>query len=226
MSGAAARAMPAQSRKVRPSPAPTPIEVAAEVEEVAEAAASLMPATAAGNALFDPGPPLWFALLVRAQREVAAERWLALRGVYGFHPVRGARVRRRGRVICRDSCYLPGYVFARFPGWPVVHRVTGGPFVTGAVSRANGEWGVLDPAELQAIHRMRAVDDAIEARRALRRMPRPFTLGQPAQLRHGPLAGQAGEVVEMPTSGRLTLRLMLFSREMLVEVDAEDAIHA
>lgn len=200
-------------------------EIAAELDDIAAAALSLVEPVH-GVALFAPGPARWFALRVRPQREINAERWLANRGVYAFHPVRGRRVVRRGRVIEASRCYLPGYVFARFPGWPVAHRVTDGPFVTGAVSRADGEWGALDPRDLAAIHRMRAVDDDIEARRALRRMPRPFLPGQAARLRAGPLSDREAEVVEVPTATRVVLRLRLFSRAMLVEVDAGDAIHA
>ena len=115
------------------------------------------------------GPSRWHALTVQPQREDQVESWLSRRGVYGFHPVLRHATRVRGKVREYDRRYVPGYVFARFPGVAVQHRVMLCPWVTGAICAEGGYWGILEPKKLQAIHAMRKIDAAqAEARGAMR----------------------------------------------------------
>jgi len=178
--------------------------------------------------IFRPGASGWYALTVAPQREDQAEAWLARRGVYGFHPVLTRKRRRFGRVVEHHRRYLPGYVFARFVGAPVVHAVLSCPFVTGAITLADGRWGVLDPAGLRAIHAMRRRDAEAEAARraaaARQRRARMLSVGDAAMFRSGPFSGFRCEVVDLPAGGGATVRLVLFGREVVTPADGADLV--
>ncbi len=189
----------------------------------------LPPAPAAAPAaLFSPGPPRWHALRVAPLTEVRVEAWLEARGVEAFHPVLIRQVRQCGRLVRRERRYLPGYVFALFPGEAVPHAVTAHRFVYGAICRADGTWGALDPASLQAIMAMRRVDAALEAqRRAARARVRAalrVRAGERALFRAGPLAGQACEVVELRADGGAVVRLAMLGGLTDVATDAAELV--
>ncbi len=177
-------------------------------------------------AIYAPGPARWYALRTRPQREDQAEAWLSLRGVYAFHPVRMRQVTRAGRVREYARRYLPGYVFARFPGEPLAHAVLTCPFVVGALARQGGDWGILDPHKLQAIHSMRRVDTqamaAREAERARRRARAALRPGDRVMFRAGVFAGHPSEVVDLCADGAIRVRLNLFGREVLLAADGAD----
>lgn len=172
--------------------------------------------------LFEAGPAGWYALTVAAQREDQAEAWLARRGVYAFHPVVVRRVVQRGRRREYLRRYLPGYVFARFPGLPVAHRVLDCPFVTGALALQSGVWGRLDPRDLRAIHAMRKVEDAAAARRSASVRSR-LSVGCAALFRTGPLAGLRCEVAEVSGAGVL-VTLSLFGGEVSARAECADLV--
>lgn len=170
--------------------------------------------------LVNDGPPRWHALRVSPQREDQAEDWLRLRGVYAFHPVLRRVTTRMGKRVEHQRRYLPGYVFARFPGAAVISRVMSCPWITGAVCLSGGEWGVLDPQALRAIHAMRATDRKARAAAAeaaeLRRRRRIVLPGQAAMFQAGPLAGQSCEVIEIDAQGGARVALPLFGQQALV----------
>jgi transcription antitermination factor NusG len=177
------------------------------------------------RAIFTAGPSRWYALRVTPQREDQAEAWLRLRGVYAFHPVLRRRVKQFGQWREYDRRYLPGYVFARFHGEPLVHRVRACAFITGALCRANGEWGVLDPSKLQAIHSMRKVDAEAERRRKDWITARPrVAQGDSIMFRVGPFAEMRGEVADLRGQGGVVVRVHLFGREHLIEADSADLL--
>ncbi len=174
------------------------------------------------------GPSRWHALTVQPQREDQVESWLSRRGVYGFHPVLRHATRVRGKVREYDRRYVPGYVFARFPGVAVQHRVMLCPWVTGAICSEGGYWGVLDPSGLRAIHAMRKIEaahaEARAAKLAARRRAAIVQVGDGAMFRAGPLAGLRGEVVELPTIGGALVRLQVFGREVDVAAQTDDLV--
>ncbi len=99
------------------------------------------------------------------------------------------------------------------------------PFVTGALCRANGTWGVLKPKKLRAIHAMRKIDEATEAkRRARRKRARLLSEGDAAMFRSGPFAAFCCEVVELPAQGGAKVRFQLFGREVLTDADCADLV--
>ena len=173
-------------------------------------------------AVFGAGPARWHALRVTPQREDQAEEWLKGRGVYAFHPVLMRRVRRMGKSRDYARRYLPGYVFARFPGEAVPHRLVGRCGIVGALTCSDGSWGILEPADLRALHSMRNVDARTdEERRALRaaiRRSEKVRAGERALFRDGPFAGAHCEVVELlPEGGTARVRLRLFGAEMTIQ---------
>jgi transcription antitermination factor NusG len=178
--------------------------------------------------LFLPGPGRWHALRVAPQREDQVEHWLGLRGVRAFHPVLRRVTRRCGREQAYDRRYLPGYVFARFPGEALVHRVLACPWIGGALCRSGGDWGILEPGKMRSIYAMRKLDaaqrEAQAAAKARAREARQLRVGDGAMFRAGPLEGMTGEVVALSAAGGATLRLVLFGRENLVPVDAADLV--
>jgi transcription antitermination factor NusG len=178
--------------------------------------------------LVDPGPRRWHALTVAPQRETEVEGWLARQGVYAFHPVLMVSRRRAGRLVVWPRRYLPGYVFARFDGAPRCHLIRAHRHITGALARADGEWGILDPAGLRAIHAMRDRHRAAllgqVAASARRRAGTPLVPGGMALFRAGVFAGQRVEVVELVRDGGAMVRLRLFGSDMLAEARVADLV--
>lgn len=182
------------------------------------------------GAIFTPGPSRWYALRVRPQREDQAEAWLSLRGVYGFHPVLMRKVSRAGRIREYARRYLPGYVFARFPGDPLVHAVLTCPFITGALTLqgGSGEWGILEPRKLQAIYSMRKLDAQAMAARAADRVRRKamaaIRTGDSVLFKAGVFSGFPSEVVELRADGDVRVRLRIFGRETLALAKVDDLV--
>lgn len=182
----------------------------------------------AGSVLCNPGPVRWHALFVSAQKEEQAEAWLARRGVYGFHPVTTRKTRRAGKARQYHRRYLPGYVFARFPGEAIVHAVTACPFVHGALSRTDGSWGVILPKDLRSLHAMRKLDEeADRSRRSAERKRRRDAVvkrGDAALFSSGAFAGHRCEVVELLANGGARVNFSLFGREVLTTTDTADLV--
>jgi transcription antitermination factor NusG len=164
--------------------------------------------------LFIPGPARWYGLIVAPQREAASVGWLSRRGAYGFYPVRHRIVTRRGKPVRIESRYLPGYVFARFPGWIVWHRVQESPLITDAIRLASGEPATLDPGDLKCIHAMRHRDETEDRARA---EAARFRRGDKARIMSGVLAGQEVEIGEI-RSGSAVLRIAMFGGEVSATV--------
>ncbi|MFC4668156.1 transcription termination/antitermination protein NusG [Seohaeicola nanhaiensis] len=169
--------------------------------------------------IFRPSVMRWYALRVPPQREDQAEAWLKRRGVYAFHPVLKRRVVRYGVEEVRKTRYLPGYVFARFPGDPVEHLVVTSPFVIGALCSDTVygiRWGVVKPTDLRALHAMRSLDEAAEAARRCNPLLR---IGGGAMFDAGMFEGQQGRVEELNAHGGAKVKLHLFGHEIVVEAE-------
>lgn len=179
-------------------------------------------------AIFAPGKSRWHALWVSPQREDQVEAWLRQRGVYSFHPVQARKLVRCGKVRQYHRRYLPGYVFARFKGEPVVHQVMTCPWVMGALCRSNGEWGVLEPGSMQSIHSMRKIDTEQRvfeaAQRARRISDAMLRKGDRVMFRSGPLTGFGAEVVTLIAEGGARVSFQLFGRETLLDAQPCDLV--
>lgn len=166
------------------------------------------------------GEARWHALVTQAQREDEAEQWLHLRGVYAFHPIRRKATRLRGKVIERKKRYLPGYVFAHFPGPAIRHRVLDCPFIASAVTMQSGEWGILRPADLRKLYAMRDLDRAQEAdRRAERKRARRIRPGDRVRILSGLwYEGQETEVIDVQ-GGMAVVRVHMLGGERAATAD-------
>lgn len=182
------------------------------------------------SSIVEAGAARWFALRVDPQREDQVEAWLRQRGVYAFHPVKMRQTVRFGKVREYARRYLPGYVFARFPGEPVVHQVMRAPFIIGALTCSKGHWGVLEPKRLQAIHAMRQLDEAQRKDRAAALARRiagaRIRAGESAMFQAGPFADFPCEVVELLSDGGAIVRLMIFGRETRATAKAGELVRA
>lgn len=166
--------------------------------------------------IFTPTTARWHALLTAPQGEARAEAWLKARGVYSFHPVTRRVVTIRGKAVSRVSRYLPGYVFARFPGEMIWHHVRACAHIRDCIRMASGEPGILRPADLTSLHDMRDRDD--EAKEAQRRAAM-IRRGDKVRIMTGLWQDSAPtEVVEI-VNGKAKVRLIMFGAERLVEVD-------
>ena len=174
------------------------------------------------NGVFEDGDPRWHALIVAPMREQHAEGWLRARGVYSFHPVRVRHKKVRGKARRIVSRYLPGYVFALFPGRIIAHRVVGTPFITDMVRMANGEPGRLAPKDLRALHAMREVDEQTQEAEARQRQKikdqSRLRRGDRAVLLTGVMAGQTVEVLDL-TAGRAKFSIRMFGGDIPAEAD-------
>lgn len=188
----------------------------------------VLPGFGQAQPIWGDGPARWHCLQVPPQREDMAEDWLARRGVYAFHPVLRRQVRCMGRMRVYQRRYLPGYVFARFPGVAAPHRVALCPFIQGAIHAGDGRWAVLDPSGLSSIHAMRKRDEASRAESLARDQQRLRRLrpraGEPAMFRAGALSGLTCEVVELQGDGGVRVRLRLFGHDALVSAEQQDLI--
>jgi len=187
-----------------------------------------LPPASGRVALFEPGPAGWYALRVAPQREGWVEARLALFGVRAFHPVLTRTVVRKGIRKRQVSRYLPGYVFARFPGWPIIHEVLAVPHVLGALTVQSGDWAMIAPEDLQALYSMRDRDEAIEEVRkaevARRRAARALYPGGAALFRSGPFGGSKCEVVEIEGTGKVRVRLRIFGVDTITQTHADDLV--
>lgn len=145
--------------------------------------------------IYGEGSPRWHCLRVLPQREAACEAWLAQRDVHAFHPVKVKYKHVRGRSVRLSSRYLPGYVFARFPGPLIWHRLKDTcPMVSDAVRTSTGQLAVLDPSDLRLLQRMADVDKDIQDRRA---MAARIGKGDVVRLTDGAFEGMEVEVMEL-----------------------------
>ena len=119
------------------------------------------------------GDPRWHCLFTRQQSESAAVKRLAALGIEAFYPVTERQVTNRGKTRVIQSRYLPGYVFARFPGDPVWHELWPAcTFITDVLRLRSGHPGIIRQSDLTNIMAMRATDQEQDRARKARSLIR------------------------------------------------------
>ena len=171
--------------------------------------------------LYQAGPAHWHCLRVLPQREDDCEAWLDRRGVYAFHPVTVRYETIRGQRIKRVSRFIPGYVFARFPGRIVWHVVKDSPFVADAIRLRDGRIAALAECDLTALRAMSDREQREKERRAAAQMIR---LGDRATIASGPFEGADVEILSLK-AGRATISIRMFSG-IPAEVALENLVKA
>ncbi len=152
-------------------------------------------------------PPVWHALIVPAQREVAAREFLRAHGIYAFFPSESRYRTIAGKRIEREAAIVSRVVYAKFhqaPQWDVMRRYH--RMVQGVFSRFDPVRGILRPVQIppeiiKALHGVtveaeRIKQAQIEMRRA-RAMAMQVRPGDRAEIVDGPLAGFLVDVAEV-----------------------------
>lgn len=164
------------------------------------------------------GHPRWHALQVSPQKERATEAWLALRGVEAFHPVKARPTVSHGVRRTIESAYLPGYVFARFPGRALRSRVMDFPPIKGAICTQNGHWGIIRPRDIRQLYAMRSAEAAANERKNRAAM---LKRGDKVKVLEGLWAdGQEVEVLEI-RSGKARFKIHMFGADVDAEADID-----
>lgn len=163
-----------------------------------------------GQALFTPDTPRWHALCVRPGHEIPAQRFLAQAGIYSFFPVRMRHSPKRGKYASR---YLPGYLFAKFPGPPRLHVLLETPWVRDVVRAYDDHPAILRPQDLELIHRMRERDEEQDRRIA---DARKIKVGARVRLMEGVAQGEH-VVVARIKGGKVHFSLPMFGSEVQAE---------
>lgn len=178
-------------------------------------------------ALARPGAPRWHALIVSPQREKLVVGLLDRQGISAFFPVIERATRRRGRKVIYEARFLPGYVFARFPGPVIWHDLARIDAVRDMVRVRDGRPAVLRPEDLDALYAMRSralaeIEDERRAREARRAALRARAGGR-ARIRSGAYAGQVVDVLSVE-GARSRIVLPLFGSAVAGEIGTDDLI--
>ena len=153
----------------------------------------------------------WFAVQVRAKRELRVAEFLCGRGYQPFLPMRRSRKIWSDRIRVVDAPLFPGYLFCRVNcedrlpvlSAPGVIRIVG----------YNRSPMPVDESEINAIR-------AIVAS-GLPNEPWPYLkVGDPVQIRSGPLQGLRGILLGVKGAHRIVVSVTLLQRSVAVEIDS------
>ncbi len=166
--------------------------------------------------VYATGEPRWHAVMVKPQKEAAAQAWLGQCGVYSFFPVTTRERKWQGKRKILTSRYLPGYLFARFPGIPIAHKIMARDrLIRDFMRLRDGRIGILAPADLEALHAMRAQDEEAKERQ---RQAALIRTGDRVRILYGILDGIDSEVLEIK-GPMAVVRLVMFGSERTADVD-------
>ncbi len=152
----------------------------------------------------------WYAIRVRSRCEKLAAAGLASRN---FEVMPALAPQRRvwvDRVRTVEMPLFPGYIFARFAATrrAEVERISG----IASVVRFSEQCCPVDDHEIDAVRLI--LGSGLEIHRA------PFLhVGKQVAVKHGPLAGARGIVVEIKNRYRLVVSVSLLQRSVGVEID-------
>jgi transcription antitermination factor NusG len=152
----------------------------------------------------------WYAVRVKSNFEQIASTCLESKGLSTFLPTYKDRRKWSDRVKDIQVPLFPGYVFCQLDPQKTLPVVTT-PGVAGIVSFGK-ELAVVNEGELQSV---RAVLQA-----SLGAKPWPYLeSGRKILIKHGPLRGVEGIVLEHSGSVKLVVSITLLQRSVSVEVE-------
>lgn len=153
----------------------------------------------------------WFALQVRAYREMTVADHLRGKGYEGFLPQYKCRKRWSDRVKIVDAPLFPGYLFCRFNPQnrlPIL-KTPGVIHIVGC----NGLPIAVDEMEIKAIQTVVAS--------GMPNQPWPFlAVGDRVRIESGPLRDLEGILVKFKGEHRLVLSVTLLQRSVAAEIDS------
>jgi transcriptional antiterminator RfaH len=160
------------------------------------------------SSFIHPDGQNWFAVQLRPNMRLIAERHLTRQGFTVFAPTRFETIRRRGRLKTEAKPLFPGYLFVRFDArasdWRVIASTRGvlrivtegrsrpspipQDFMTALLSRCDGNGLLLAPDEL--------------------------ALGDTVQILTGPFAGLVSRIDHLDQQERLHLLIQVLGRQV------------
>lgn len=153
----------------------------------------------------------WFAVQVRAKHELGVAEFLCGRGYEPFLPMRKSRKIWSDRIRVVDAPLFPGYLFCRV-NFEDRLPVLSAPGVIRIVGYNRSPMPV-DESEINAIR-------AIVAS-GLPNEPWPYLrVGDPVQIRSGPLQGLRGILLGVKGAHRIVVSVTLLQRSVAVEIDS------
>jgi transcriptional antiterminator NusG len=154
----------------------------------------------------------WYALQVRTRFEKVVAQHAANRGFEEYVPMYRSQRRWSDRVKQIATPLFPGYVFSKFD----INERLPLLMIPGVMSIVN--FGGV-PFAIPEIE-IRAVQDVVGS--GLNYEPWPFSaIGQPVQVKFGPLKGLEGRIVEVKKNYRLVISVTLLNRSVSVEIDRD-----
>ena len=153
---------------------------------------------------------LWFALLVRVNKERTTEKLLGQKGYETFLPVYKERRRWSDRHVIAEKPLFPGYVFCQFDAR---HRLP--VLTTPGVLKVVGCGGTPVPIDETELSAVRSVTQA----------PYPYgpwtylKQGEQVRIAEGPLEGLTGILLRIKNQYRLVVSVSLLERSVAVELD-------
>ena len=140
--------------------------------------------------------PVWFAFTTPPQQESPAQAWLTKQGVEAWFPTETAwRIMARGkkRKVEYQRRVAPGYIFARFTGWPQWDVLKASRHISGVIG--HGDRPVVIPEA--AIAAMAQVPSRIADRRAAAFLAAQINPGDRAEITSGAMVDWIVNVVEV-----------------------------
>ena len=160
------------------------------------------------SAAMKPDPNNWFAVQLRPNMRLIAERNLTRQGFASFAPTRLETLRRRGRLKTEARPLFPGYIFVQFDPqtarWQAINATQG-------VSRLITD-GRLNPSPMPAdfISDLLARCDP----NGLLQSPEHLGSGDRVRILTGPFAGLVSRIDQMDQQERLHLLIQIMGRQV------------
>ncbi|MDA7963538.1 transcription termination/antitermination NusG family protein [Ruegeria sp.] len=160
------------------------------------------------SAAMTPDPNNWFAVQLRPNMRLIAERNLTRQGFTSFAPARLETFRRRGRLKTEARPLFPGYLFVQFDPqtarWQAINATRG-------VSRLITD-GRLNPTPMPADF-MSGLLDRCDPN-GLLQTPDHLNPGDHVRILSGPFAGLVSRIEHLDQQERLHLLLQIMGRQV------------
>jgi len=154
----------------------------------------------------------WYALYVRPRFEKVVALHMANIGLENYLAMYRTARQLSDRVKQIEVPLFPGYVFCKFDineRWPLL-------MIPGVMSVVNFGEALFAIPEIE----IRALQNVVGS--GLNYEPWPFSsIGQPVEVKFGPLKGLEGLVVEVKKNCRLIISVTLLHRSVSVEIDRD-----
>jgi transcriptional antiterminator RfaH len=153
----------------------------------------------------------WMAAQVRSRSEFSVSSLLGDRGYESYLPTYRSERQWSDRTVVRELPLVPGYVFVREISGKVCGPVVTTPGVLGLVAFGH-QPALIDDSEIQRLKTVSVSALKVE----------PLTYLKPdslVRIKHGPLVGTWGTVVQVRKKTLLVLSIEMLNRSVAVHID-------